>query len=225
MRALSQPSSLGTVAMFCRHGQVREQPDLLDRVADLAPQLGGRVAPHALAVEQDVPARDVDHAVHHPHRRGLPAAGGADQHADLPGGHLERERVHGGVVCARVALRRVLELEGGRHGGGETLPTRDASAGLGLSWASQPGDPAPAPGPRAGRAPRSRSPRGRPRRRRSSRRQAAGWPAPARGHRPRGQPSRAGPAHARARPRPAAPGARARGPRAAASARAGTAPR
>ena len=39
MRALSQPSSSGTVAMLLGDRAVREQPDLLDHVADREPQL------------------------------------------------------------------------------------------------------------------------------------------------------------------------------------------
>ena len=38
MRASSQPSSRGTVAMFSRDRPVREEPDLLDHVADAAAQ-------------------------------------------------------------------------------------------------------------------------------------------------------------------------------------------
>ena len=49
------------------------------------------------------PLGDVDHAVDHPHRGGLAAAGRADEHADLAGGDLERERVDGGRVGAGVA--------------------------------------------------------------------------------------------------------------------------
>ena len=41
MRSFDQPSRRGTVAMLSRDRQVREQADLLDRVADLAAQLGG----------------------------------------------------------------------------------------------------------------------------------------------------------------------------------------
>ena len=43
--------------MFSADRQVREEADLLDRVADLAPQLGGLRSRDATAVEQDVAAR------------------------------------------------------------------------------------------------------------------------------------------------------------------------
>ena len=56
--------------------QVGEQPDLLDRVADLASEVCGGTVADAHAVESDVPAGDVDHPVDHPHGRGLPASRG-----------------------------------------------------------------------------------------------------------------------------------------------------
>ena len=40
---------------------------------------------HAAVVEQDVAGADLDHPVDHPHGGGLAAAGGTDEHADLPG--------------------------------------------------------------------------------------------------------------------------------------------
>ena len=96
--------------------QVREQADLLDRVADLAPQLGRLALADAAAVEQDVAVGDVDHAVDHPHRGGLAAARRADEHADLAGGHLERELVDRRLRLAGIALGGLAELE--RRGGG-----------------------------------------------------------------------------------------------------------
>ena len=96
------------------HAEVREQADLLDRVADLAPQLGRAALADALAVEQDVALGDVDHPVDHPHRGGLAAAGGADQHADLAGWNGEREAVRtAGSVLPRVALGGLAKLESG----------------------------------------------------------------------------------------------------------------
>ena len=75
---------------------VREQADLLDHVADLAPQLGrrrgrGRSRPPS----RMSPLGDVDHAVDHPHRGRLAAARRADEHADLARRDLEREVVDG----------------------------------------------------------------------------------------------------------------------------------
>ena len=91
--------------------QVREKTDLLDRVADLAAQVSRPAVGDARSVEQDVPGGDVDHPVHHPHGRGLAAPGGPHQHADLSRGHGERERVHRGLVLARIALGGLPELE------------------------------------------------------------------------------------------------------------------
>jgi hypothetical protein len=64
---------------------VREQPDLLDDVADLAPQLGGLALADAASADEDLAVGQVDHPVDHPHRGGLAAAGRADEDADLPG--------------------------------------------------------------------------------------------------------------------------------------------
>ncbi len=64
-------------------GQVREQPDLLDDVADPPPQLDRGQGGHVLAVDGDPAARRLDQAVDHLHRRRLAAAGRPDQDADL----------------------------------------------------------------------------------------------------------------------------------------------
>src|SRR3546814_7740709 len=74
-------------------GEVREQPDLLDDVADAAPQLHRVEGQHVLVVEVDVPRGRLDEAVHHPHGGGLAAPGGTDQDADLAVGHLKAEAV------------------------------------------------------------------------------------------------------------------------------------
>ena len=95
------------------HAQVREEADLLDGVADVAPQLGRLALFDAATVEQDVAVGDVDHAVDHPHGGRLATAGGTDQHADLAGRQLERQAVDSGLVLAGIALGRLPEFEGG----------------------------------------------------------------------------------------------------------------
>ena len=92
-------------------GSVREEPDLLDHVADLAPQVVDVAVAHAAAADEDVAAGDVDHPVDHPHRGGLAAAGRADEHADLAGGDGQGEAVDGGGVGAGIDLRRFDELQ------------------------------------------------------------------------------------------------------------------
>jgi hypothetical protein len=110
------PQQLGDRGDVLRDRAVREQPDLLDDVADLAAQ-GGRVAlGDRAAAEQDVPVGDVDHPVDHPHRGGLAAPGRADEDADLAGRHLERQGIDRGLGRAGVALGRRTELEGLRGG-------------------------------------------------------------------------------------------------------------
>ena len=111
MRALDQPSSRGTVAMLSATDQVWEEADLLDGVADLAPELRRVALADAPAVEQDVPFGDVDHAVDHPHGGGLAAARWAHEHADLARRDGEREVVHSRLVLARIALGGIPELQ------------------------------------------------------------------------------------------------------------------
>ena len=104
-----------------RHGrdvlgdrQVREQPDLLDHVADLAAQLAHVAVQHALPAEQDLAAAQRDHAVDQAHRRRLAAARRADQHAEVAGRDREREVADRRLALARVALADVAQLQLGR---------------------------------------------------------------------------------------------------------------
>ena len=95
---------------------VGEQPDLLDHVADLAPQLGGRALAHGGVADEDVALGDLDHAVDHPHRGRLAASRRTDEDADVAARHLEVELSQGRLLGARVALRRPPEGDrGGLH--------------------------------------------------------------------------------------------------------------
>ncbi len=76
-----------------RGGAVREQADLLDDVADRAPQLRCRHGHDVAAIDRDRAAGRLDHAVDHPHRRRLAAAAGAHEDHDLALRHLEVELV------------------------------------------------------------------------------------------------------------------------------------
>src|SRR4051794_2601684 len=91
-----------------------EQAGLLDHVADLAPQLGGRALANRPFADQDVAARDLDHAIDHPHRGGLAAAGRPDEHADLPGLHGQAESVDRVAIGIRISLRGLAKLDGER---------------------------------------------------------------------------------------------------------------
>ena len=115
-----RPRPLLLPAEQLRHGAdvlgdraVGEEADLLDHVTDLAPQLGGVAAAYRLAANQDVALCDLDHAVDHPHRRRLAAAGRPDQDADLTGGDLEREVLDGGDRRVAIALCRACVADGG----------------------------------------------------------------------------------------------------------------
>ncbi len=94
------------------HPPVREQPGLLDHVADAAPKLGRVQLRHIGAVQQDPPRGRFDHAVDHPQQRGLPAAGRADQHGRPTGGDVEVEALDGDRAVG-VALARAFESDHG----------------------------------------------------------------------------------------------------------------
>ncbi len=83
---------------------VGEQPDLLDGVADLAPQLGAAHRGVRLAVYEDIALGGLDEPVYHPHRRGLAAPRRAHQNANLSFEDLEGEVVDDGLLRAGVGL-------------------------------------------------------------------------------------------------------------------------
>ena len=89
---------------------VREQPGLLDDVADPPPELVHGHLADVLAVELDRAAGGLDQAVDHPQRGRLPAARRAQQHGDLAAGHLQAQ-VADGDGPVRVPLRDVVERD------------------------------------------------------------------------------------------------------------------
>ena len=112
LRPAKQPRH-GADVVLDRH--VREQPDLLEHVADAAPQLGELELAHAAAVDRDVALGDRDQAVDHLQRGRLAAPRRADEHADLPGRHLEAEVLHGCACAPGIALDHVFESDLGRR--------------------------------------------------------------------------------------------------------------
>ena len=110
------------LAVQQRHGHhvgddalVREEPDLLDDVADAAAQLDRVGGGDVLAVDLDGAGRRLDEAVDHLQRGRLAAARRADQHHHLAGEHLEVEVLHrDGVVVEALAHAR----EPDHHGRG-----------------------------------------------------------------------------------------------------------
>ena len=93
---------------------MREEADLLDHVADPAPQLDDRQLADAAAVDADVALVERDQAVDELQRRRLAAARRADEHAERARRDLERELVERVIVAARVALRHAVEDDLGR---------------------------------------------------------------------------------------------------------------
>ena len=82
---------------------VREQPDLLDHVADASTQMHRVDVRDVLVLDVDAATRRLDQPVDHAQQRRLAAARRADEHRDLAVGDLERQFAHcDGAV--RVAL-------------------------------------------------------------------------------------------------------------------------
>ena len=77
-----------------RDGLVREQPDLLDDVADAAAHLHRVPVGDVTAVDEDPPAGGLDEPVDHAHGRGLAAARRSHQHAQLAGGDVQGQLGH-----------------------------------------------------------------------------------------------------------------------------------
>ena len=89
-------------------GPVREQPRLLDHVADAPAQRRRVLLLDVPAVQQDPPAGRIDQPVDHAQRGGLAAAARADQDHGLAAGYLKVETVHGDSAPG-VPFRHALE--------------------------------------------------------------------------------------------------------------------
>ena len=103
---------------------VREQPDLLDDVADAAAQLDRVDVGDVLAVEHDPARGGLDQPVDHLQRRRLAAAGRADQADHLAALHVEVELVHRDRAVG-VGLAHALAAGSSGH----RTPRRDAGSG------------------------------------------------------------------------------------------------
>jgi hypothetical protein len=90
------------------------QADLLDHVADLAPQLPRVALEHASVAEQDVARGQRHHAVYQAHRRGLARPGWPHEHAHLPGRHRQRQVLDRRSTLAGIALADAAQLKPGR---------------------------------------------------------------------------------------------------------------
>ena len=100
------------------HGEMWEEPHLLDHVSDPPPQLDRRQRHDVLAVDRDPPRGRLDQAVDHLHCGRLAAARWPDQHADLAGRDRQRQVRDGvGAPGRAVALPDVLERDDRRAAG------------------------------------------------------------------------------------------------------------
>ena len=94
------------------HPAVRKQARVLHDVADSATQLHRLDRRDVFVIDEDRPARRVDHAVDHAQHRGLAGPARSDQNGDLVGGQFEREVVdRQGAICE--AFRDGAELDHG----------------------------------------------------------------------------------------------------------------
>ena len=74
----------GNHADVLGHRHVGEQADLLDHIADVAAQLHLVLGGDVLLVQIDLSCVGLDQTVYHLQCGGLTAAGGADEHGELP---------------------------------------------------------------------------------------------------------------------------------------------
>ena len=90
---------------------VREQPDLLDDVADAPPELVDRNRLDRPTVDADGSRRRLDETVDHLEGRRLPAARRPDEHDDLTAVDVEVQAVDCGRRGTRECLGEVLEVD------------------------------------------------------------------------------------------------------------------
>src|SRR5262249_47456948 len=88
---------------------VRKEPDLLDDVADPAPQRDRGKLAHAEAVDADVALLERHEAIDEAKRRRLAAARRADERAERAGRDLERQLAQRGRGATGVLLRDAVE--------------------------------------------------------------------------------------------------------------------
>ena len=135
--AVSRPTQeLGDRGDVRGDGLVREQPDLLDHVADPPSQRDGILVQHVLPVDEDLAGGRLDQPIHHPERRRLAAARRPHEHANPPGGDREGELID--REGAAVPLGHAAELDG-RAAQRSAVGPRCSTYGLRHSGASNSG--------------------------------------------------------------------------------------
>src|SRR5665648_359787 len=109
--ALVPAEHLGHRCDVLGDGVVREQPDLLDDVADPATQPVGVDVGDVLTLEVDVPTGGLDHAVDESQGGALAAPGRADQDEDLALVHVQGEFLDGRYRGPRIDLGHAVEMD------------------------------------------------------------------------------------------------------------------
>ena len=100
---------LGEQRHVAAGAQVREQPAVLDDVADLSADGLRRHPADSGAIERDRSFVGFDQRDEQAEERAFAAAARADEHRRLPGGDVERDRSEG--AATREPLRRAVEVE------------------------------------------------------------------------------------------------------------------
>jgi hypothetical protein len=92
-------------------GQVREEADLLDHVADLAPELVRLAFEDTSSPEQDLARGQRNHAVDEPHGSRLARARRTNKHTDLAGSDAEAQVLQRVPWLSRITLADVAQLK------------------------------------------------------------------------------------------------------------------
>ena len=93
-------------------GEVREEADLLDDIADVASKSIRIEGQYVLAVDPDRATARLDDPVDHLHGRRLAASTRPDKHDQFTRLDAHREAIDGGNLLAGIHLRHVVELDG-----------------------------------------------------------------------------------------------------------------
>ena len=101
---------------------MREEPDLLERVADAAAERGRFDRRHVRAVDQHSSRARFHEAIDHLERRRLAASRAAEEHEELAARDLERQPVDDDGVA--VAFRQLLEHDHARRSAERRSVTR-----------------------------------------------------------------------------------------------------
>ena len=105
---LGHPVEPGNRSDVVDHPTVRQEPRVLHDVADPAPQLHGLNRRHVFAVDLELTAGRIDHAIDHAQQRRLARTARAHEHGRLAAGNDDTELIDGKSAVVDVALTPIL---------------------------------------------------------------------------------------------------------------------